>query len=265
MHSLDNLQGSFIKVSDMNSLFDHICDALQRIFPKTQFSSNNVSILKQGHVANAHVYHYHDQTTDLIIKDFHHTPQIIKHTLGRISIAIEYRTLKTLQGLPGITTHAYQLNPYSLAFEFIPGQTLSHLARSGKTLPIAFFEALEKSVKQLHLKHRVHLDLRNLSNIIVSDNHTPYIIDFQAALSTTYLPNFLRIILEGIDLSGVYKAWNILCDQPLPQAKQEAFDRYTHIRNYWIFKNPLSVALYHRGLKLCRRAYIKLQTLKSDP
>ena len=44
----------------------------------------------------------------------------------------------------------------------------------------------------MHEKEIVHLDLRNLGNIIMGENGYPYIIDFQSCISTKYVPKKLK-------------------------------------------------------------------------
>ena len=51
-------------------------------------------------------------------------------------------------------------------------------------------------LKLMHSKNIVHLDLRNLGNILVGKDEYPYIIDFQSAISTKYLGSWLSKYLK---------------------------------------------------------------------
>ena len=101
---------------------------------------------------------------------------------------------------------AKKLSPYTLAFNFIEGEALKTLPKN--SIDKDFFLELEKNVRAMHRKDIVHLDLRNLGNILKGNDGYPYIIDFQSAISTKYLGKWLTQLLKTSDLTGVYKCWN---------------------------------------------------------
>ncbi|WP_300331448.1 RIO1 family regulatory kinase/ATPase [Fusobacterium sp.] len=195
---------------------------------------NNLKIMNEGEYLNAAVFRYYDGELDLTIKDFSTTPWIIKNTLGRLFVLREGSALKKLSTNPSITKNVIFLSDYTLAFNFIEGKPLKKI--KDKTIPKEFFVTLEKNIMAIHKKDIVHLDLRNLGNIIMGNDGLPYIIDFQSYLSIKYLPNKLKNILKGADITGVYKCWERKCSEPLDQKRKNYFEEFKKIRKIWIFK-----------------------------
>ena len=76
----------------------------------------------------------------------------------------------------------------------------------------------------------------NPKNILVQPNGKPAIIDFQSSLSTRWMPNFLRRILEDIDLGGVYKRWNLWQPQTLDETRREVLERSNRFRRFWLLR-----------------------------
>ena len=112
------------------------------------------------------------------------------------------------------------------------------------TLPKEFFIELEKRTREMQNKNLVHLDLRNLGNIIEGDDGNPYIIDFQSSLGTKYLPKKLKKILEDSDISGVYKSWKLVCSENLDPEKEKFLEDFNKIRKIWVFKGyPIQKAI----------------------
>lgn len=195
---------------------------------------NNLTLMNEGEYLNAAVFRYHDEELDFTIKDFSTTPWIIKNTLGKLFVYREGNALKKLSANPSITKNVIFLSKYTLAFDFIKGRPLKKIP--DKTIPKEFFITLEKNIMAMHKKNIVHLDLRNLGNIIMGDDGFPYLIDFQSYLSVKYLPNKLKNILKGADITGVYKCWERKCTEPLDKERKNYFEEFKKIRKIWIFK-----------------------------
>lgn len=227
----------------MDQLKISVVTALREYFPDRFFSTDKLTVLHQGRFANAIVFHYQDDDQSLVIKDYSHCPWVIKHTIGRFFIAREAKALKRLQGMSGVTLKNYKLSQLMLAYAYIEGVPLAVLKKQRKRLSPAFFHEMEKMVRKMHRRGVVHLDLRNLGNILYGKDGRPYFIDFQSSLRFSRLPRRLRTLMRGTDLSGVYKAWVALCDESLPSQKRRFLDGYNDVRKLWVFKGyPLSLS-----------------------
>jgi len=192
-----------------------VLDSLKLYFGVDSFTLNSLEVLHRGRYANAVVFRYQDGKHDLVIKDFTHSPWMIRLTLGRLFIAREERNLDRLKGIRGIAPYACRLGKWTLAYPYIEGASLKELGKRGERLPVTFFHELEQLVAEMHQRGVVHLDLRNSGNVLCGADGHPYLIDFQSALRGSLLPHGLHRLLRCADLTGVYKSWLALSDTPL--------------------------------------------------
>lgn len=209
---------------------------LKQQFPDHQFTTDNLKVVHKGRFANAIVYRYNDDRLDLIIKDFQHSPWWVRKTFARLSVNQEYKGLLRLAGITGISGQFSRLSPVALAYTYIAGTPLKELAQQQQSLPVSFFKDFERLVASMHRRGLVHLDLRNLGNVICGTDGKPYIIDFQSTMRYARFPRWLQQFMRGADMSGVYKAWTKLSDQPLPDARANYLSNFNHVRKRWIFK-----------------------------
>jgi len=228
----------------MIRLNNYIIKLLKNKLNRTDIDESKLTLLNKGKFANAYVFRYCQENTDLTIKDFSHCPWPVRITVGIIMAKFEYNTLKLLEGMPGVASEAFLLGRYTVAFSYIKGTPLAEIQKKDTKLPKEFFIELEKRIREIHKKNLVHLDLRNLGNIIKGEDETPYIIDFQSSLGTKYLPKKFRKILEDSDISGVYKSWKLICSENLDPEKEKFLENFNKIRKIWIFKGyPLQKAI----------------------
>ncbi|KAA1156287.1 serine/threonine protein kinase [Pseudoalteromonas fuliginea] len=209
---------------------------LQQQFSEHTFVQHRLSVVHKGRFANAIVYRYKDDGFDLIIKDFSQSPWFIRKSFARISVNQEYKGLSRLSELDAVANRFCSLSPIAVAYNYIEGTSLRSLIHQGKKLPVDFFSELERQVAKMHRKGIVHLDLRNMGNILCGADGKPYFIDFQSTISFARFPRWLQRFMRGSDMSGVYKAWSKLAEHPMPQAKQDYLEHFNHVRKRWIFK-----------------------------
>ncbi|HEA15968.1 MAG TPA: serine/threonine protein kinase [Pseudoalteromonas prydzensis] len=209
---------------------------LQQQFPDHQFTVNNLKVMHRGRFANAIVYRYTDLQLDLVIKDFQHSPWWVRKTFAPLSVNQEYKGLARLAGITGVSGRFLRLSPLAVAYDYIEGTPLKQLVQQNKVLPVSFFKDFERLVALMHRRGVVHLDLRNLGNVLCSHDGKPYIIDFQSAIRYARFPRWLQRFMRGADMSGVYKAWAKLSEQPLPDAKADYLSNFNHVRKRWIFR-----------------------------
>ncbi|MEL0638102.1 RIO1 family regulatory kinase/ATPase [Marinomonas sp. TI.3.20] len=205
-------------------------------FPQRDFHVDNLSVLHKGRFANAIVYRYKDDHFDFVIKDFQHSPWFVRKTLARLFINQEYKALKRLNGMDGVSDEYHRLSSIGIAYAFIEGVPLRTLSKQGEKIPKAFFNQLEHMVSEMHRRGLVHLDLRNLGNVILGKDGKPYFIDFQSAMTFDRFPVWLQRYMRGADLSGVYKGWSAVCELPVTGYKKIFFTNFNQFRKRWIFR-----------------------------
>jgi len=194
-------------------------------------------LLRDGRFANARVERVHVDGVDWIFKDFSSRAFLVRHTIGRFLLGREVRALNRLQGIAGIPDRAFRVDAVAMAARFVPGRTLARLEDGQVTTP--YLVALEALLQQVHERGLVHLDTRGGGNLLMLPDGAPGIIDFQAAMSTGWMPAGLRRWFEDMDMSGVYKKW--LHSQPdtIGEARRADYERLTRWRRYWVFRGYL--------------------------
>lgn len=223
----------------MSIIKNKILMSLQPYYPNNTLKESNLILLNLGKFANATVFEYKSEDINLTIKDFSGSPWFVKSTLGRLFINSEYKTLLKLKDNSSVAKNVKKVSKYTLVFDYIEGESLKHLPKN--SMNKEFFIELEKNIKLMHKKNIVHLDLRNLGNILVGSDNYPYIIDFQSSISTRFLFPWLKDVLETSDLTGAYKCWKYRCNEPLDEKRANILEEFNKLRKIWIFKGyPLS-------------------------
>lgn len=210
--------------------------ALQTQFPSLTLSTENISVLHKGRFANAIVFRYRDKNLDVVIKDYSHCPAVIRQTIGRLFIKREHRNLQRLRGLPGVVENSCMLSPTMLAYPYVEGRSLAELRKEKEKLPVDFFQKMEELVHGMHERGVVHLDLRNMGNVLCSAEGEPHFIDFQSAFALRKPSGRIRRLLKAADLSAVYKSWAKLCTEPLTGEKRAFLENFNRIRRFWVLR-----------------------------
>jgi len=128
----------------------------------------------------------------------------------------------------------------------VPGTNLKYIRRTNP--PGAdFFLELEKSVRLMHERGIVHLDIRYMRNIVVSDTGCPLLLDFQTSLFLSRIPRFMHQFLKNIDISGVYKCWKRVSGKTIDPERLAFLKKMEKKRSLWVFKG------YPLGTRASRR------------
>jgi hypothetical protein len=194
-------------------------------------------LLRDGRFANARVERIGLDGSDWIFKDFSSRAFLVRQTIGRFLLGREVRALRRLQGIGGIPDRAFRVDAFAMAARFVPGRSLAGIDSAAIGTP--YLLALEALLQQVHARGLVHLDTRGGGNLLMRPDGTPGIIDFQAALSTRWMPPGLRRWFEDLDMSGVYKKWLQWQPETMGAARRASHERLTRWRRLWIFRGYL--------------------------
>lgn len=203
-------------------------------------------VLARGRWANADLFLFDKGDTTWVIKDFSPCRLPVRYTLGIFMVRRELLALKRLQGIPGIAREPFRLNPFAVAYHYIPGTTLKESRRSGDITP-DFFRALEEIVLRMHERAIVHLDIRYMRNILITPDGSPAILDFQSSLALERIPRMFHGLLKAVDLSGVYKCWQKVCPGTIDAERLALLEAVQKKRSLWVFKG------YPLGTRFSRR------------
>ncbi len=203
-------------------------------FFRKDLEAGPVDILSRGRWANADLSQYRRGENVWVVKDFLPCPPLIRKTWGRFMVKREYNALKKLSGLQGVPGNPFLLDEYAVCYPYIPGTTLRKAAP--ERINESFFFRLEELVKKMHERKVVHLDIRHQSNILVTEEGDPVLLDFQSVLNLERIPRFMHRFLKNIDLSGVYKNWINVKPELFDDARREQLEALNRKRSLWFFK-----------------------------
>lgn len=206
-------------------------------FGRDDLHTASRELLRDGRFANARVERIRLDGTDWIFKDFSSRAFIVRHTVGRFLLGREVRALRRLQGVGGIPDQAFRVDAFAMAARFVPGRALAGL--DGSSIGTAYLSALEALLQQVHARGLVHLDTRGGGNLLMQPDGSPGIIDFQAALSTRWMPAALRLWFNQLDMSGVYKKWAQWQPETMGETRRAEYERLTRWRRLWVFRGYL--------------------------
>ena len=207
---------------------------MKKAFTPEDLQNGRIEVLSKGRWANADLLSFQNGGATWVIKDFSACPWLVRHIYGRFMINRELRALKRLKGIKGFPEKAFSLHKFALCYHYIPGRTLKESKR--QRLDSRYFLELERLVKEMHERNVVHLDIRYMRNILVTEDGTPALLDFQSSLLLDRLPRSLHQILKDVDISGVYKCWQKRCPQPMDRRRLEFLKSMEKRRSFWVFK-----------------------------
>jgi hypothetical protein len=215
----------------------------QAAFGRAQLALAERELLRDGRFANARVERVRIDGVDWIFKDFAARSFVVRHSIGRFLLGREVRALRRLEGIQGVPSQAFRVDGMSMAARFVPGRTLARVEAA--QVSTEYLVALEALLGQLHARRLVHLDTRGGGNLLMMPDGAPGIIDFQAALSTRWMPRVVRTWFEDMDLSGVYKKWQAWQPETLGAQRLASYERLNRWRRWWFLRGYFGLRKKH--------------------
>lgn len=196
-------------------------------------------LLRDGRFANARVERVRIDGDDWIFKDFSTRAWIVRQTVGRFLLGREVRALQRLEGIDGVPSQAFRIDATSMAARYVSGRALASV--KDDEVDTAYLADLEALLKRVHARALVHLDTRGGGNLLIRPGGSAGIIDFQAALSTRWMPARLRRWFEDLDMSGVYKRWLRCRPETIGAERLAVYERLTRWRRLWLLRGYLGL------------------------
>ena len=180
--------------------------------------------------------------------------------LGRLLLRREQRFHRRADGVVGIQRWVARLSETSYALEYVEGRTLDTFGAppGGAT----FFDALRATLTALHARGAAYCDLNKRSNIVVTPDGQPVLIDFQVAVACDERASPLRrwwlrkwvLYLQRMDLYHLYKhKRRMIAGHTTPQEQAISRRRGRLIRVHRTLTTPL---------RRLRRAFLTRQHRK---
>lgn len=202
-------------------------------FTRAEFEASGAQLLRDGRTANAVVSRASLAGREWTVKDFSSRPWWVRRFIAPFLLGRELAALSRLKGIDGIAQHAFRIDRYAMAVEFMPGRAVN---KAKDRITPAYLEALERLVGEMHARGVVHLDMRGNGNVMCRDDGTPGLIDFQSSLATDRMPAKLRKLLEDMDVSGVLKKWARYQPEAMGEARRAELERINRLRRFWVFR-----------------------------
>ena len=181
------------------------------------------------------LYRFEHRGGSWVVKDFGSRSFLVRNLIGRLLVRREVGCLRRVDGIAGAPSGAFRVDAYALAYRFVPGLTLRRTAKAA--IGPEYFPLLERDLREMHGTARVvHLDLRNADNILVGDDGTPSLLDFQSYVGTRWLPPPLRRFVERIDLAAIYKHWARRSPETMGAERTAALVSMNRLRPIWVLR-----------------------------
>jgi len=203
-------------------------------FTRDELQGLPAKLLRNGHLFNAVVTLVTGPDGRLwTVKDFSSRPWYVR-LIARLLLSHELSILKRLKGIDGVAEDAFRIDANSMAILFQEGDILANI--DPKRMTPEYLTRLEELTRAIHRAGVVHLDMRSFSNILIRTDGTPGVIDFQAAQTTWWMPEFLRKRLEDIDMSGAYKKWERFQPAAMGEERKRELARINKLRDLWVVR-----------------------------
>ncbi|HMA85367.1 MAG TPA: hypothetical protein VKN73_06670 [Desulfosalsimonadaceae bacterium] len=207
---------------------------MKQPFTRKDLATDGCSVLRKGRWANADLYLYEENDVAWVVKDFLPCAPIVRKTWGRFLVQREFHALDRLQGVAGIPQAPFIIDAHALGYRYIPGRTLRDTP--SELIDASFFKQLEMLVEEMHKRNMVHLDSRNRRNVLITDEGRPALLDFQSSLNLDRVPRNFHHLLKEIDLSGVYKLWQLKTPDTMDAARKERLMEFDKKRFLWVLR-----------------------------
>ena len=162
-----------------------------------------------------------------VLKDYRSKNALTRNVLAPVLVRREFDILRHLAGIEGIPRVHKVLENRAFLMEFVDGKTIGKF-RAGE-LPDSVFHRLCDTVRAMHRRNVVHLDLRQKKNIVVADGR-PYLIDFANAIRGRVASK-----LRAVDESALLKFKRRTFPHLLTEEDRAALKSHKFMRRFWIF------------------------------
>jgi hypothetical protein len=125
-----------------------------------------------------------------VVKDYLPCSWLLRAIFGPWLIGREEAIYRLLEGARGVPRLVGRLDRTALVVEHIEGRNCAAFPPGG--LPGELFERLGEVVEGIHARGVVHCDIKNRSNVVVTEDLQPYVVDFASAFTREGRGGFLR-------------------------------------------------------------------------
>ncbi|MHA7836278.1 MAG: protein kinase family protein [bacterium] len=171
-------------------------------------------VLNRGRWGNPDVLLVDAPQGPVVLKDFAPRRSLVRRFWGPWLLTREELAYRRLAGMAAVPRLIGRLDAQALVLEYRPGILLSRSLRG--VLPETFLVELEESIREMHRRGVVHLDLRHRSNVLACAEGHPVLLDFASALRLDperWPARWLLRLLASVDRRALEK-WRVRLQPP---------------------------------------------------
>lgn len=200
---------------------------------RNEIEKNSVSLVR-GRIAKPDLNRVEIGGKRFMVKDVRRRPFFLRWTLSLWLIQQEWKIYCRLKGVRGIPQPIERIDRFAFAMEYIQGRAVGR----DEKLSSSFFSNLEKILKEVHARGVVHLDLRHKGNILISEDGSPFLIDFNSGFlfkKGGLLQRYLFPLLRWVDYGGLLKLKERASPSSMTSEEISFLKRFNRLRKLWIF------------------------------
>ncbi|NLW51365.1 MAG: phosphotransferase [Candidatus Brocadiaceae bacterium] len=192
-------------------------------------------VLRRGLPYKADLFVYDTADGPVVLKDYA-AKRGIWRRLGVIGTGHEARALRALSGLDGVPRFRGRPDRFCVAMTLLEGRK----ARRRELEPgraEAVTQRLDRMVAEMHARGVVHLDLKHRSNLLISEQDTPLVLDFESALCFNPACRLGRLLLRAlgsIDRLAVLNWKRRLCPNTFSGPQMARATWLHHLGGLWV-------------------------------
>lgn len=176
--------------------------------------------------ASVHIKACGNDNDSVIVKDFSHSPWILRVTLCKVFLHREISALKRLQGVKGIPQYLGRYGKNGFVMQLIDGV---HPTKKDFKNSKELTDQFQMVLKGMHAAGVAHNDVR-MKNIIIDDKQQFFMIDYAASFIVGDSPSilyFLKLplfkLLKFIDESRVVEFKQLHYENSISNQRQAFF------------------------------------------
>lgn len=147
---------------------------------RADLAERTEAVLNRGNWGNPDVFLVRVGGERVVVKDYRPRSLLVRATIGRIAISRELAVYRALGDVDFVPRLLGALDELALAIEYRRGTRIGR-SLAGRVPPTVLDE-LERAIETLHARGIVHLDLSHRSNVLVTDDGHPVLVDFATAV-----------------------------------------------------------------------------------
>jgi len=146
---------------------------------RADLAAPDVHVVHHGRGFQSSVFLLERAGKHIAVKDFSETPRFFRTFIAPLLVRREVRTLRHLDGAPGVPRFYGKVDALAFTMEYIEGTPLDRFSL-GELAP-EVFPRVQAAIDAIHARGVSHGDLKRRSNLLLTPGGEIYLIDFAAA------------------------------------------------------------------------------------